>query len=536
VRGRELNGATPATLEWMHLTWLRPLFAFSASSALLSLLACGSSGSSPAAPSDSGALDGTSLDGATLDAATDASPGDASGDAVASDGAAGVDAGPVVGASITVDPTAKLGTIGPGFVGLSYEKSKLQDGFFRGDNTALVAMVDLLGPSVLRIGGNSVDETVWQTFDAGAPGPDAAAPTVITAADVDGLAAFAKAASWKVLYGVNMKISFPSVADSEATYAAGQLGSALYGFEIGNECDLYTTVASSPGAWTYDAFKADWQQFATAIHAGVADAPLTGPASASHYASWTVPFASDEAKAITLLTQHYYVANGQAATSTIELLLQPDPALVTELQALSTAATSNAIPSGYRLSECNSFYNGGAPNVSDAYGTALWAIDFLFTNAQYGSSGANFHGGGDGTGYTPIADANGDVVGARPLFYGMLLFTQAGQGSMLKTTGGPAAINFSSYAVGATGQTSVVLSNKDTTTTVQATVGVAIASASATRLAGPSLSATTGVTLGGVAIGADGSFAPNAPEVLATSGQTFTVAVPPASAVLVIAK
>ncbi len=30
--------------------------------------------------------------------------------------------------------------------------------------------------------------------------------------------------------------------------------------------------------------------------------------------------------------------------------------------------------------------------MSDAYGTALWVIDFLFGNAQYGSSVANFRG------------------------------------------------------------------------------------------------------------------------------------------------
>jgi hypothetical protein len=498
---------------------------------------CGGSGSNPAAPVDGGALDETGLDGAApqdggADAPQDATSLDAALDA------GGVDAGPIAAATITVDPATKLGTIGPGYVGLSYEKSKLQQGFFRGDNAALVAMLQLLGPSLLRIGGNSVDETVWQTFDAGAPAPDAAAPTTITTSDVDGLAALAKAAGWKVLYGVNMKLSSPSVADSEATYAAGSLGGALYGFEIGNECDLYTTVASSPGAWTYTAFKDDWEQFASAIHAGVPGAPMTGPASASHYATWTVPFAADEAKAIQLLTQHYYVANGQNATSTIALLLQPDPALVTELQALSAAATSSAIPDHYRLSECNSFYNGGAPSVSDAYGTALWAIDFLFTNVRYGSTGANFHGGGDGTGYTPIADENGSVVGARPIFYGMLLFAKAGQGSMLETTGGPSMLDFSSYAVGAGAQTSVVLSNKDTTTTVHATVdvGAAITSAGTTRLAGPSLSATTGVTLGGAVIGADGSWSPAAPEVLATSGSTFTVDVPPASAVLVVAK
>ena len=110
---------------------------------------------------------------------------------------------------------------------------------------------------------------------------------------------------------------------------------------------------------------------------------------------------------------------------------------------------------------------------------------------------------------------------------------------MLKTSGAPTSINFSAYAVGAAGSTkNVVLSNKDRTTTVHATVdvGAAISSAGAMRLEGPALEATTGVTLGGVAIGADGGFTPDAPEALAVSGTTFTVDVPPASAVLVTAQ
>jgi hypothetical protein len=506
--------------------------------------ACGSSSSSTGAPGDSGALaEGSAFDATSLESAAPedaAVPPDSGADAVVSQDGPAADAGPAITAAITVDPATTLGAIGPEFVGLSYEKSHLEDGFFRGGNTALVAMLDLLGPSILRVGGNSVDETVWQSFDAGAGGSgDAAAPTVITSADVDGLAALAKAAGWKVLYGVNMKTSSAAVARDEATFAAGALGSSLYGFEIGNEPDLYAAVVSSPGAWTYDAFKSDWNVFETAMHAGAAGAPFTGPAAAGHPTTWTAPFAADEASAIVLLTQHYYVANGQAATSTIDLLLSPNPALVTELQGLSTAATTNGIANRYRLSECNSFYNGGASGVSDAYGTALWAIDFLFTNAQNGSTGTNFHGGGNGTGYTPIADADGNVVGARPIFYGMLLFAKAGQGSVLKTTGAPTSINFSAYAVGTAGSTSsVVLSNKDRTTTVHATVdvGSALSLAHGTRLAGPALEATTGVTLGGVAIGADGTFAPGAPETLTTSGTTFEVDVPPASAVLIVTK
>jgi len=494
--------------------------------ALLSVACGGSNGAS--ASHDGGAPDATTnVDGAAP--AGDAAPID---DA----GAPDVDGGPVVSASVSVDPAKPLGTIGPGFVGLSYEKSHLEDNYFRGDNAALVAMFQLLGPSILRVGGNSVDESVWQAFDAGPPVGDAAAPTVITSADVDGLAAFVKAAGWKVIYGVNLKTSSIEAADEEAEYASTALGSSLFGFEIGNEPDLYKGITSQPGTWNLAAFENAWDSFASAMHAGAPGSPMTGPASASDYATWTVPFAKDEAAAITLLTQHYYVANGQLATSTIDLLLSPNPKLVTELQALSAAATANDIPNQYRLSECNSFYNGGAVGISDAYGTALWAIDFLFTNAQYGSTGANFHGGGDGTGYTPIADSNANVVGARPLFYGMLLFAKAGQGTMYTTTGSLTSPNFSAYALGSSGRTtSVVLSNKDTATTVHATVdvGAALTSATATRLTGPSLGATAGVMLGGASIHADGGFAPNAPEPLLTSGSTLTVDLPPASAALI---
>jgi len=452
---------------------------------------------------------------------------------------AGGDAQPPVPVTVTVDPTVTAGAIGPGFVGLSYEKSHLRQGLFRGDNAALVALFKLLGPSILRVGGNSVDETVWQSYDGGAPAPDAAVPQTITAADVDGLAAFAAAAGWKVLYGVNLKLASPSVDAAEAAYAAQALGSALYGWEIGNECDLYTTVVASPGTWSYAAFTSAWQSFEAALAAGVPGTAFTGPASASHYTTWTVPFAADEASAIVLLTQHYYIANGQAATSTIDLMLSPNPGLATELGALAKAASANHVANGYRLGECNSFYNGGAPGVSNAYASALWAIDFLFANAQNGAAGVNFHGGGNSAGYTPIADAGGAVVGARPMFYGMLLFSMAGQGALLATSAAPTSTSFSAYAVSAAAnETRVVLSNKSASTPVAArvVVGRSFSSASVIRLAGPSLAATSGVTLAGATIGADGSFTPGAPETATVTGAAVEVQVPPASAALVIAR
>jgi hypothetical protein len=435
--------------------------------------------------------------------------------------------GPTTNGTVTVTPGTTVAQIGPGFAGLSYEKSHMQDGFFRGDNAALVALLRLLGPSVLRIGANAVDRTMWET----APVADAGA--TITKADVDGFAALIKAAGWSAIYGVNMKTSTPTYASEEAAYAVTQLGGNLYGLEIGNEPDLYpSSVVSS-----YSDFKTKWESFASGIKAGGAgsNVAFTGPASAANYSTWTIPFANDEGSNITLLTQHYYRANGQDPSSTLDLLLQPDPNLVNELKKLSAAAKSNNIANAFRCGECNSFYNGGAAGVSDEYGTALWAIDFLFTNAQYGASGVNFHGGNNV--YTPIAnDANGNVVEARPLYYGMLVFSLAGTGAMLGTQVSVSNINFTAYAVQpGDGSTNVVLVNKDGSNGVQASVdmGASISSASVIYLTAPSLDATSGITLAGTAVNPDGTWNHSPPYALSSTGTQYSVLVPPGSAALV---
>ncbi|VEB40352.1 Uncharacterised protein [Chromobacterium violaceum] len=80
-----------------------------------------------------------------------------------------------------------------------------------------------------------------------------------------------------------------------------------------------------------------------------------------------------------MLTQHYYIANGQDPASTIGKMLQPDPKLAAMLQTVAQSAAGAGI--GFRIAECNSFYDGGAPGVSNSYASALWALDYLFTCA-----------------------------------------------------------------------------------------------------------------------------------------------------------
>jgi autotransporter-associated beta strand protein len=448
--------------------------------------------------------------------------------------------GPVIMASATVTFAATNPgyALNPAFCGLSYEKDQLTGSLFVSNNTSLISMFSQIGPAVLRIGGNSVDTTCWGGVSNLTP---------ITAAQVSAFAGFVHAlpTNWHVLYGLNMSVNSPTNCAAEAAYAANALGSSLLGFEIGNECDLYHGNGLRPTNFTYAEFLSEWQTLAGAITNTVPGWAITnggsgwvftGPVSAYNTSGYTVPFAANEQGVNSMLTQHYYRANGQDTNSTIAFLLTPDASLPGEVSTLAAAATANGLPDGFRMAECGSYYNGGAPNVSDAYGTALWALDYMFTIALNGGQGINFHGGGDGPGYTPIADNGTAVVQARPEFYGLKMFSLLCQGSAIPATITLTTnINFTAYGVRRPdGGISALLNNKQTNYYVQAAInlGSNVTAAQSISLAGPNLNATNGYTLGGAEINADGSWAGGVQSIIPASNGQLTFLVPPITAVL----
>lgn len=463
-------------------------------------------------------------------------------------------AGPVTQASLTVTADAS-GSIGPAFAGLSYEKSKLYGPLFNASNTDLIGVFQRLGPSILRIGGSSVDKNVWTPNGSGQTAGQ------IAPSNVDSLAAFVKAAGWKCLYSVNLGgaatgATTPALAAAEVAYAAQQFGSSLLGIEIGNEPDLYGNSGHFYACnWSLAQFLTLWEQFRAAILASTPGVPITGPADSKNESTWTVPFGQTVTKSeITLLTQHYYRGGDEESTSTAANLITPDAKLVADLAILKAGAQSIGVP--YRISECNSYANGGSggggggctvtggggssgtpPNgVSDAYASSLWVIDFLFNCAQGGASGVNFHGGGDGTEYTPIADNDGVVVEVRPEFYGILLFTLAGQGTLYTTDISAGSLNVTAYAVKtSSGGLNVIVVNKDSTQNLQLTAQLPQSAGSATLLTmtGPGLSATSGVAIQGAGVNPDGTFAPADAYTLSPSVSQISCYVPALSAVLI---
>jgi hypothetical protein len=452
---------------------------------------------------------------------------------------------------LTVTATA-AGSIGSSFAGLSYEKSSLYESpyLFTASNTNLIGLFKSLGTSILRIGGNSVDRNVWTPNGAGQTEGQ------IAPSDVAALAAFVKATGWQCLYGVNLggagpspytsgyinAATTPTLAAEEVAYAASQFGSSLYGIEIGNEPDLYGSTYFTGTTWTVTQLEVLWAQFRAAIVAQTPGVNVTGPADAGNESSWTAPFGQWATKTnISLLTQHYYRGDGASASSTAANLITSDTALVSDLSTLNTGAKAIGIP--YRISECNSYYNGGADGISDAYASSLWVIDFLFDCALGGSAGTNFHGGGDGDGYTPIADSGGAVVGVRPEFFGILFFTLAGQGTLYTTQISASGLNVTAYAVKTSaGALNLVVVNKDLTNNLQLTAQLPQSATSATLLemtqltagaSAPNLSATSGVTIQGASISNSGAFSPAAAYTLSPSGEQLTCYVPALSAVLI---
>jgi hypothetical protein len=414
---------------------------------------------------------------------------------------------------------------------------------FNANNYPLVKLFKDLGPGVLRLNAEVPFQPVH--WDSGGPG---LIYGTLSKADLERLEGFLKATNWKVLYGIGFAQNTTAKAASEAAVASDVFGDSLLGFEIGNEPDFYASniygEPQIPG-YTWDDFISttpvyasdgkllpSWPAFASAIRAAVPNAPLTGPTTG---AGWLFHFAdSSQASKISLLTRHMY--HGQYTPElNMTTLLTPDPRIDQELPQMAQAAEAGEISGGYRISECNS-YSTPINGVTNAEGAALWALDFLFANAQYQSTGVNFMGGGDTNDFTPIYDNGTNVTKIGPDYYAMFAYARLLKGGKLMTTHvTPSPSTFSAYAIDEPdGSTDLVLNNRSATSNF--TVAIAApndSEASSILLTGPSLTATSGFTLGGSAINTDGNWSPAITNTWPVVEGSAIVTVPAAGAQIV---
>jgi hypothetical protein len=450
-------------------------------------------------------------------------------------------------AALVIHPDKPGFAIPADFTGLSTEKKLLIRDCFRAQNKDLIALCRTLGPGVFRIGANNVDSTFFKRegdtpLESMQENRYVTEPRTIGPKSVDAFFDFARAAGWKVIYGVNLGANDPVMAADEADYAWKIGAKEIVAIEIGNEPNLYPKGPKRegirPSSYGYPQYKKEFTAVFDAIKAKDKRIPITGPA-VTKSTKWMPLFMADFKDRVALATSHVYHLSApetdpkaQRFTSVEKLLGEKYPEdWIIKLKD----ATSVGVP--YRVAECNTASGGGKRGVSNAFVSALWAVDFMFDVAEAGGQGVNFHGSFTPNNYSPIVfDKKTSRYVPAPMYYGMLFFSRAAQGRLvtaeLKTDA-----NVVAHAVlGADGKLRVTLINKDLAKPVAASVdaGTKFTQGQALRLTAPSASATEGVTFAGAAVNADGTWWPKTPEALNLSAGQTTITLPPASAALLM--
>ncbi len=418
--------------------------------------------------------------------------------------------------SLTIDTTSRGHAIPDDFSGLSFERGTENSGnagvpgyLFSPSNTQLVTLFQNLGIRNLRVGGGSVDDEI--PVGTGSDGY----------AGVDNLFQFAQAAGVKVIYSLRLlNPSAQPIPNLKADNAAlaqhiwSSYQSNLENFSIGNEPDFHSyhtsdpliheTIPGVPGS-AYPSYLADWQDFANTVLASVPGAIFSGPDTgaystltytpdASTGVSWTQQFVHDEKSVqnqnnsplVVDATQHYYVGGSPGSTTAqqaIDNMLSADWVDDTTIgtQPAGTSGTTTFTPYPwlytnnlapvlsyglpYRLTESNDYVTG-VPGASNAFASALWALDYMHWWAEHNAAGVNFHNKQWIYTDTIVPDPNpcSPVCGnyqTAPKGYGLKAFDLGGHGYVEPVTmENPSGVNVTAYAVGNARDLYVTIINK----------------------------------------------------------------------------
>src|SRR5579859_2812172 len=328
------------------------------------------------------------------------------------------------------------------FLGISTEYWALP--VFDGDRALLERLLAQLrvpggGPLVLRIGGDSADHSFWD------PRADRAPRWVyaLNSRWVRRAATLVEDLRARVMLDLNLITDTPLTAAEWARAALTRFPrGSIVGLEIGNEPDLYARrfwMAAFEHPWlnspalrldlTAAGYGQAFESYADVLAAATPGVPLVGPALGHPVvdASWIARLLADPHPGLRVLSGHWYPYSGCVPDSSPSyptvgrLLAGRDIAQVIRgLHPVIQMAHHAGL--GFRLTELNSVTCGGLPGVSDTFATALWAPRALFALARAGVDGVNIHMRAHAIN-APFAIEHDRVV-ARPLLYGLLLFTR----------------------------------------------------------------------------------------------------------------
>ena len=409
-----------------------------------------------------------------------------------------------------------------GFVGLSLENTAILP--YAGTDPKAVDPVFLqlirnLNPGqspVLRIGGDSTD---WAWYPVPGLSKPKGVRVTLTPRWLEVMHTVAADLNARLIMGVDLEADSRAAADGEASAFERDIGKQwIEALELGNEPNLYGSftwyvqpdgvhVMGRPPGYDFQSYLDDFSAFAQGL-----PGPLAGTATGSP--SWmadTGAFLAAEPR-VSVVTLHAYpvqtcfVAPSDPAYPTAAHLLAPaaSTGLADGIAPYVPVAHSHHLP--LRIDEMNTDSCGSAPGVSNAFVSALWALDALFEMDRVGVDGVNLHTypGATYQLFTFTRARRRWSASVAPEYYGLQMFAQAAPpGSRLVATTITNAEGVQAWGTrGRKGVTRVVLINESLDRRTIAVRSTGRGPATLEQLRGPLLSSTSGVTLGGQSYGA----------------------------------
>lgn len=269
----------------------------------------------------------------------------------------------------------------------------------------------------------------------------------INTGDLDNYKGFLDLLNYKptTLFGISLAFLDPERAKDFSLTVKNKFTGYNYLFEIGNEPDAYISNARRTSTYNATEYTNELKLIRDAV---IANGNVAGPAYAktnnTSGTSWSPQigtFIDNVGSSLKLLTMHDYPLGLDAVGNNFNNYLSKflsnnytnDEVANTSSGLAPSINTSKSKNVPFRLAEANSIAGGGSIGISDAFGSALWAMDFMFELAKAGSTGIDIMtAGGTSTYYSPFTYsstfvASGEKVRVNPIYYGMLFFAKATQ-------------------------------------------------------------------------------------------------------------
>ncbi|KAI4864979.1 glycoside hydrolase family 79 protein [Hypoxylon rubiginosum] len=340
-----------------------------------------------------------------------------------------------------------------GFISYSIEFSSFPD--FAGNtsnpnnfsNTLLDNLGSLAGiKPYIRVGGNTQDYAIYNpelTIAINGTYNDSRSPDYPTTIEI-GPAYFESYGTWpdvKFSHGFNLggnhdDRQWDTLLETAALACKALGRDKLYWWEYGNEPDLFATSSQGPvraSNYNESDYVAEWLNGTRAIRGVLEEncpdllgshtygylAPSFGGTNNHLKAPRTWADGLDADGDIKLFSSHNYISGAESLGVTLQgtLMNHTRTALSVDAHAAENATVRPGVP--YILGETNSLYNQGRPGLSNAFGAALWGIDFAVYSASVGIGRVHFHMGTDYryASWQPVATGK-TALGTKPPYYG----------------------------------------------------------------------------------------------------------------------